>query len=283
MEGSLSSRNWSREEVEATVTDYFSMLILELAGLPYNKAAHNRGLQNFLSNRTRVAIERKHHNISAILGQLGCDYIDGYKPLGNYQQLLREVVFERVYANPSFARAALQGLERNAVAPEKIMLNILVEPPRITSVREPKVVPPYQDRVIRCDYLAIEARNRSLGVAGEQFIAEFEARRLHAAGHRQLADRIDHVSRTKGDGFGYDVLSFEPSGEERFIEVKTTAFAARTPFFMSPNEIRFSAENASQFVLARVHEFRSKPKFFELKGSIRELLKLEPVSYRAHL
>src|SRR5665213_946298 len=44
------------------------------------------------------------------------------------------------------------------------------------------------------DYLECESRNRSLGLAGEQFVAEFEARRLHSAGRKALADRIDHVS-----------------------------------------------------------------------------------------
>src|SRR5690606_491390 len=114
------------------------------------------------------------------------------------------------------------------------------------------------------------SRNRSLGLAGEQFIVEFEARRLHAAGRKALAERVEHVAGVRGDGLGYDVLSFDVSGEERFIEVKTTDFGAVTPFYVSRNEVAFSEERAEQFVLARVHEFRSAPKFFELKGAIRK-------------
>jgi hypothetical protein len=53
-----------------------------------------------------------------------------------------------------------------------------------------------------------------------------------------MADRVEHVSATRGDGFGYDVLSFEPDGRERFIEVKTTAFGAMVPFFVTRNELR---------------------------------------------
>jgi hypothetical protein len=131
------------------------------------------------------------------------------------------------------------------------------------------------------DYMDSEARNRSLGLAGEQFIAEFEARRLHAGGHVGLSNRVEHVSKTQGDGLGFDVLSFEPSGEERLIEVKTTAFVPLTPFYISRNELKFSEERAAQFVLARVHEFRTAAKVFELKGSMRKTLRLEPVTYRA--
>ena len=83
---------WSREEVEAAVADYFDMLARELRGEPFNKAQHNRMLQRLLNNRSHGAIERKHQNISAILIELGYPYIDGYKPLGNYQELLRLVV-----------------------------------------------------------------------------------------------------------------------------------------------------------------------------------------------
>src|SRR5579883_3227358 len=87
---------WSRDEVEAAVADYFSMLSKDLRGESYSKAAHNRGLQTILRGRSRGSVERKHQNISAILLEHGYPYIDGYKPLGNYQELLRVVVEERL-------------------------------------------------------------------------------------------------------------------------------------------------------------------------------------------
>jgi len=34
-----------------------------------------------------------------------------------------------------------------------------------------------------------------------------------------LADKVDHVSQSNGDGLGFDVLSYEADGKERFIEV----------------------------------------------------------------
>lgn len=88
--------DWSRVEVEAAVIDYFAMLAMELRGEAFNKAEHNRALGQMLDNRTRGSIERKHQNISAVLIEAGYPYIDGYKPLGNYQDLLRAVVVERL-------------------------------------------------------------------------------------------------------------------------------------------------------------------------------------------
>ncbi|MGH7967823.1 MAG: DUF3883 domain-containing protein, partial [Limisphaerales bacterium] len=87
---------WSIEEVEAAVADYFAMLAKELRGAAYSKAEHNRQLQKLLSGRGRGSVERKHQNTSAVLIELGFPYIEGYKPLGNYQELLRKVVRERL-------------------------------------------------------------------------------------------------------------------------------------------------------------------------------------------
>lgn len=100
---------------------------------------------------------------------------------------------------------------------------------------------------------------------------------------RTLANRIEHVSVTQGDGLGYDILSYDNSGRERFIEVKTTAFAKETPFFASKNEITFSSETGSQFHLYRFFEFRKSPRLFTLPGGIEEYCDLDPISYVCHL
>jgi hypothetical protein len=84
------SRNpsWSDVEVEATVADYFEMLPKECRDEPFNKAEHNRNLRKLLSGRSRGAVEqRKHQNISTILIEIGLPYVEGYKPLANYQEL----------------------------------------------------------------------------------------------------------------------------------------------------------------------------------------------------
>jgi hypothetical protein len=79
----MAGDEWSRDEVEATVADYFDMLHRELAGLAINKAEHNERLRRFLQNRSKGSVEFKHANISAVLTLHGYPYIDGYKPRFN--------------------------------------------------------------------------------------------------------------------------------------------------------------------------------------------------------
>lgn len=276
------AKAWSREEVEAAVADYLHMLTLELSGQTYNKSEHRRNLQIKLLGRTEGSIERKHQNISAVLIDLGCPYISGYKPLSNYQSILFDVVQDRLSQDQHFDRSAISAAEQPAVMPLVPDFEFVVEPPPLmTEVSEPKSAYFVRNNGIQRDYLAREARNRSLGAAGEEFVLAYERNRLRNIGVPRLSDKVEQVSKTKGDGLGFDVLSFEPDGRERFIEVKTTAFGKETPFFISRNETDFSAAFGEQFHLYRLFEFRRQPKMFDLSGRIQDKVRLDPVSYLA--
>jgi hypothetical protein len=278
------SDSWSREEVEAAVAEYFAMLDLELRQEPFNKAERNRQLQRVLVNRTRGSIERKHQNISAVLIEMGYPYIDGYKPLGNYQQLLRDVVEERtaVAADLNQALAVRVVSPANKLLPISDLLSIQVRPP---ARREEESLlydkPRFAFNGTRRNYLEIESRNRSLGQAGEELVMKFEHERLWRAGERILADRIECVSETKGDHLGYDILSFETDGRERLIEVKTTRFGQMTPFFASRNEVDVSASNEAQYQLYRLFSFERQPRLFVLPGSLRNSCTLDPAQFTA--
>jgi hypothetical protein len=278
------SEAWSQEEVEAAVADYFAMLAKELMGEPYNKAEHNRQLQNLLSGRTRGSVERKHQNISAVLIDMGYPYIEGYKPLGNYQELLGRVVRERLSAERSLQEVVSSVVSADVRENPEIgdLLGIIVPPP----VREREtswIYDQQRSRVARPqrNYLEVEARNQSLGRAGEELALRFEHERLWRAGKHDLADRIEHVARTQGDGLGYDIQSFEVDGRDRLIEVKTTRFGALTPFFASRNEVEVSEERQGDYQLYRLFNYRAQPRLFTLAGSLRSSCRLEPFSYSA--
>jgi Domain of unknown function (DUF3883) len=274
--------DWSREEVEATVADYLHMWLLEQAGQTYSKTEHRRALLPKLNNRTDAAVELKHQNISAILMEHGWQNIPGYKPRGNYQRLLADIVAERIMVDRTFDLAAANAADQPAAVPLLSTLDgVLVEPPKVShSVQSPRT--PYfvaQRPTLKRDYLDREARNASLGKAGEEFVAAFERRRLHALGRTKLADKVEHVASTKGDGLGYDVHSFDENGRDRFIEVKTTAWGKETPFFISSNELAFSKSFSDQFHLYRVFEFRKSPHLFDLPGAVERNCLLDPVSF----
>ena len=262
------------------------MLAHELNGHPYSKREHNRRLQAVLRNRSAGAIEFKHANISAILIELGFPYIDGYKPRANYQDLLKAEVVARLESDGSLKSAAKAIVEAPITFAPVVLSpsNVFVDPPRRERPRatyERRAQAPPVARQI--NYLEREARNTSLGAAGEQFVLQLEHRRLWEVGHRRLAERIEHVSQTRGDGLGYDIISFEADGRERLIEVKTTTFGSMTPFFASAREVSVSESSAAAFHLYRLFKFRDSPKVFALRGSLRQTCGLDPVQYRANL
>lgn len=272
--------DWDRAEVEATVADYFHMLLLELAGQTYNKTTHRRGLLARLNNRTDGAVELKHQNISAVLRELGFPWISGYKPRGHYQFLLRELVELRLSQDKLLDDAALTAVSTPAVTPlVKDFSKLIVDAPKIKKLEEPSGDYYRQPSPQKRDYLERESRNASLGRAGEEFILNFEHHRLYILGCKELADKVDHVSVTQGDGLGYDILSFEPNGKERFIEVKTTTFGKQTPFFVSRGEVRFAQEHSDRFHIYRLFEFRKSPKMFDLPGSVERNCQMNPVNY----
>lgn len=277
------SRPWSLLEVEATVADYLDMLSDEMAGRPLNKAEHRRRLAERLDDRSHAAIERKHQNISAVLIELGCPYVFGYKPLGNYQSLLFDVVADRLTARPALGESILDAVQRPASAPSLAgVLERLVDAPKLKSAvvtaREPEVWD-WKRRSRRFDYLEREARNASLGRAGEEFVLTFERERLRRLGRESLADRIRHVAVEDGDGAGFDVLSFEESGRDRYIEVKTTAYDDQTPFYVTRNELRASQELRESYHLYRVFKFRSDPRLYGLIGALDLSARLTPIEF----
>ena len=130
----------------------------------------------------------------------------------------------------------------------------------------------------------IERKNKDLGEKGEKFILEYEIDRLNKLGKPELAERIKHVSENN-DYAGYDILSFDEDGTERFIEVKTTKGPVSSDFYISPGELKFSKEN-NNYYLYRVYEFDLKNligKFFIKKGNVEENFNLIPTQFKVSL
>jgi hypothetical protein len=281
----MPGQDWTREEVEATVADYFDMFRRVLMREPYSKSVHNAALRRLLDGRSRGSVEFKHANISAVLLlELDAPYIKGYQPRTNYQALLRDVVVQRFLADTALRDLIAVAIESPVLVPASepdwraVMVPI---PKRPDASRMRYVAEPQQRSPTRVNYLEREVRNAALGRAGEDFVLELEDRRLRALGAHIHARRIEHVSRTRGDGLGYDILSFEPDGREKFIEVKTTRFGAFTPFFVTRNEVAASSESHEAYAVYRLFDFATRPKLYVLNGSLNESARLQAETYRA--
>ena len=109
-----------------------------------------------------------------------------------------------------------------------------------------------------------------------------EKRALDEKGFWDLARRVRNVARSEGDGAGYDVLSFMPSGEEKYIEVKTTKGGIDTPFYITPNELAFSASHPDTYHLHRLYNFTKRSaRRYVLRGDVSSLLELKPTQFQA--
>jgi hypothetical protein len=277
------SSDWATDEAEAIVGDYFEMLRAELAGQPYSKTAHRQRLAPQLRGRSDGSIEFKHQNISAVLVAFGLPYIEGYKPRGNYQQLLEIKVLEYLAADadliPRIADSPVLNPTR-AETPAKPFAAMLETPPE-PLVSGQRVWSP-DARVTKVDFVRRDAQNRTLGRLGEEFVVELERRRLHdAAGRPDLAKQVEWTADVKGDGVGYDIASFNDDGSPRYIEVKTTGLGKAFPFYVSANEVRCSEALRDAFHLYRVFRFSRSPGLFILPGALSQTCALDPVQYQA--
>ena len=278
----VSGGDWTQEEVDLTVADYFAMLSLDARGVRFVKTEHNAALRQHLRSRSKASVELKHQNISAILYRLGLPFIQGYKPRGNVQSILRDAVSRYVAERPFAMQTIVDDYQETEAPGSKRFKAALVDRPQLPA--SVKKEPPADLRIPRkLDFAARDEANRSLGRSGEEWTVAYEAYRLDIVGLGHLASSIDWVADRAGDGAGYDIQSFETPTVRRYIEVKATNGPALTPFYVTRGELGFSEEAASEFWLYRIFDFRRKPRLFVLNGALEKHVTLEPVDYRARL
>ncbi len=274
---------WSIAEINATIESYFKMLTFELKGIAYNKSHERRLLLKSLSGRNEQAIEYKHRNISAILRDHGKQFVSGYKPADHIQNALETEVLKYLEANAesnrlfeSFAQQPYLSLPKE-INFEKLESNSPETSDSQSMVKEEGQK--YGKRRPKIDYIKREQANAKLGELGEELIVNYEKWRLKKEGESLLSTKVVWVSKELGDGYGYDILSKNSDGSDRFIEVKTTKSGKHTPIYFSRNELSFSQNNYSSYFLYRVYQYGENPKFFHLKGSLDSYCNIEPTNY----
>lgn len=264
---------WSDGELDAIVADYFAMLRAELAGEAYIKSHHSAALMQQIG-RTHRSVEFKHQNISAVLEELGMPWIQGYKPKRNYQNAIFGAIDRYLSSN---GEAVTETVRPSAPAP--IEEGLFVEPPALQANSD---APPMLARLVRkFDAVERDHRNRALGKAGEEFVLNLERRLLTQALRADLAKKVRWVAAEDGDGAGYDIHTFDSDGKEKLVEVKTTNGSARTPFFLTRNELEVSKVRSASWRLYRVHLFAQTPRIFTLAPPLEDSVRLRTETWRA--
>lgn len=276
------NQDWTPEEVKLIVEDYFEMLLFELNHKKYNKTSHRKSLIPLLNKRSDGSVEFKHQNISAALINMGLPYIDGYKPRFRYQKkLLEKQISEYIKYHRLVLERNFENFANETVLPKSKILSyddVLEDAPETSLVEERE--PLY--RPIRVNYLEKEQNNRRLGEQGESFVIEYEKLRLINAGKDSLSEKIEWVSKDLGDGLGYDILSRNNNGTDRYIEVKTTKLAKETPIYISKTEIGFASKEEKNFYLYRVFDFDTQPKLFIKNGKYESFCEVTPQIYKGY-
>lgn len=275
--------DWSNLEVELIVADYFSMLSKELSGQSYKKSEHRKRLLPLLNKRSDGSCEFKHQNISAVLINLGLPYIKGYLPRFNYQSMLEDKVIEYLLGHQSIEEQFKQFADKE-ISPSEISSNFsqLIEEAPLVRNRVEETAAAYTRNPIKTNYLEQEQQNRKLGFLGEEMALKYEKWQLTISGKENLADQVIWISNEEGDGAGFDILSRNLNGTDKYIEVKTTKLGKETPFFFSRNELLFSQSKSHDYHLYRLFNFEKDAKMFVKKGTLDTICSSIPMTFKGY-
>lgn len=132
------------------------------------------------------------------------------------------------------------------------------------------------------NYAKKQTEATKLGTCGEYLVLRYEKQKLSNAG---LLDLIEKVKKMP-DGVGYDIRSFDESGTEIHIEVKTTVCTIDEPFYMSENEKDYFRDYPDNYFLYRLCNYRKKTgsaDFYTLKIEDLKNAIFSPTNYEVSL
>lgn len=136
------------------------------------------------------------------------------------------------------------------------------------------------------DYEKEEKRKTKLGDRGEKIVIMAEIDRVMKENRvtKAKAEKMVIRKSLESDAIGYDILSVNPDGTPRYIEVKATkGKAGNMSFFYTINELQTAQGLKENYYVYLVYEILSKnPKIWVLKNPFigENSLTLEPIKFR---
>ncbi len=165
----------------------------------------------------------------------------------------------------------------NIISNPEVVSLTLYEPPTAILSQQSNV--PHARKV---NHFKKQINDTKIGLAGEKIVIGYEKKRLIQEGRSDLIKNIEHISLLKGDGAGYDILSYDKDGNKKYIEVKATTGGRDTPFFISDNELQFSISNSTNYCLYRIYdldEINKKASLYIINGDLTKTFEFRPVNY----
>lgn len=128
----------------------------------------------------------------------------------------------------------------------------------------------------------VNQSKKKTGLVGEEIVFDILSQEAKDKGLKQP----EHISKTEGDGLGYDIRFWDKNGEEIHIEVKASKLKFSDGFEMSSNEVEASRD-VYPYKIYFIYDLNVELKKCKLKiydGPITDKsFKLVPSSYKIFL
>lgn len=140
-----------------------------------------------------------------------------------------------------------------------------------------------QNKNLKPDFEKINRLNKKLGDRGEKVVLDFEKERLKKTIYKDQVERVSLIS----DSLGYDILSFEEDGKERYIEVKATrSKVGDANFFLTINELKTAKENGNYYIYLVYDILSKEPKIWILSNPFNPEninINIEPINFKVSI
>lgn len=125
-----------------------------------------------------------------------------------------------------------------------------------------------------------------IGELGEIYVLSHEKRKLNRRGQTDLVSKVRRVS-LENVAAGFDILSFDEMGNEKYIEVKASK-SYRSAFELTANELKTAEHHRNSYWIYHITDIESdSPKVVEIQNPAalieNKLLLLKPTSYLVYV
>lgn len=160
----------------------------------------------------------------------------------------------------------------NIVTIDDVIKNISSKKTNRNKIRESKPK--------KIDYKEVDIKKIQNGTDAEEYVYETFKKELLILGENELSSKVEWSSKVKGDGLGYDIITYDPiTKNEIYVEVKSTEGLSDN-FNMSINEISFAENHPNNYKLYWIRNTKGNPQTIIL--NTQELLEAFikcPVAY----
>ena len=247
----------------------------------YKPLEKSENIQLYDENDTSFIRERKEYlgkSMKRILDyEAGCLFTKKYNLESNYPDNkefindLKKYIFsyDSIADDPiskDFIDNIVGSLYKKEEVPQKIDYNYdlpIYKPEKKTSEIKLKT---NKKSNLKREYLRRSKESNKIGIAGEEYVIEYEKRKLREKNLSHLENQIIWQAKDYSFFPGYDIKSFNHLGEEIFIEVKSTQGSKQTQFQITDGELKAAERYGDNYYVYCVYNVLKNPKIFAIKN-----------------